>query len=147
MLALVRPDSWDLPLFLHVLGAIVLFGATATVAIVGFAGRGRPERAPLLSTVALRTFLFGIVPSFILMRVAAQWILGKEYPDGHEPGWVGVGFIVTEPGAVVLIVLGVLTWMWRRRGAAGRAAVFVPWLASIYVVALGVAWVAMSGKP
>ena len=39
MLAVIRPDSWNLPLFLHVLGATVLFGATATVAIVGFAGR------------------------------------------------------------------------------------------------------------
>lgn len=148
MLALIRPDSWNLPLFLHVLGATVVFGSTATIAIVGFASRRRAEHAPLLSRVALRTFLFGIVPGFILMRAAAQWIVGKEFPEGvHTPGWVDVGFLVTEPGAVLLIVLGILIWMWKRRGAGGRAAVFVPWLASVYVLALGVAWFAMSGKP
>ena len=38
MLALVRPGAWNLPLFLHVLGATLAFGSIATVAIVGFAG-------------------------------------------------------------------------------------------------------------
>ena len=38
-IALVRPDSWNLPLFLHVLGATLTFGTTATVAILAFAGR------------------------------------------------------------------------------------------------------------
>ena len=148
ILALIRPGSWNLPLFLHVLGATVLFGTTATVAILGFASRGREQYAPLLSRIALRTFLFGVVPSFILMRVCAQWIAGKEFPGNTKtPGWVDVGFIVTEPGALLLIVLGVLTWMWKRRGATGRSAMFVPWLASVYVIALGIAWVAMSGKP
>ena len=39
MLALIRPDSWNFPLFLHILGATVLFGTVATVAIAGFASR------------------------------------------------------------------------------------------------------------
>jgi hypothetical protein len=148
MLAIIRPDSWNLPLFLHVLGAIILFGSTATVAILGFASRGRAEHAALLSRAALRTFLFGIVPGFILMRAGAQWIADKEFPDGAKtPGWVDVGFLVSEPGAVLLIILGVLTWMWKRRGTGGRAARFVPLLASLYVIALGIAMFAMSGKP
>ena len=29
VVALIRPDSWNFPLFLHVLGAMVLFGAVA----------------------------------------------------------------------------------------------------------------------
>jgi hypothetical protein len=148
MLGVIRPDSWNLPLFVHVFGAIFLFGSTATVAILGFASQGRTEHAALLSRLALRTFLFGIVPGFILMRAGAQWIVDKEFPDGAKtPGWVDVGFLVSEPGAVLLIVLGVLTWMWKRSGAGGRAARFVPLLAAFYVVALGVAWFAMSGKP
>jgi len=32
MLALIRPDSWNFPLFLHILGATLLFGTVATVA-------------------------------------------------------------------------------------------------------------------
>jgi uncharacterized membrane protein len=67
MLAVIRPDSWNLPLFLHVLGATVLFGATATVAIVGFAGRARTQHAAMLARVGFRTFLVGIVPGWILM--------------------------------------------------------------------------------
>jgi hypothetical protein len=147
-LALIRPDSWNLPLFLHVLGAIVLFGSTATVAIVGFASRRDSEHAALLSRVGLWTFLAGIVPGWILMRAGAQWIVGKEFPNGADtPGWVNVGFIVSEPGAALLIVLGIFAWLWKRRGGTGAPALVVPSLATVYVLALGVAWFAMSGKP
>lgn len=146
VVAAIRPDSWNLPLFLHVLGATLLFGATATVAVAGFAARSRPNHAPLLSRVALRTFLLGIIPTWILMRVTAQWVLGKEDYD-KDPGWVGVGFIVSEGGGVFLLVLGILAWVAARRNGAGKAALAVPVLASIVLIALGVAWFAMSAKP
>lgn len=41
MLAVVRPDSWNLPLFLHVLGAMVLVGTLATAAVALLASSGR----------------------------------------------------------------------------------------------------------
>jgi len=148
MLAAIRPDSFNLPLFLHVLGAMLTFGTTATVAIVGFAGtKADPERSLWLRGLAFKIAFFVLVPAFIVMRAAAQWILDKEYPGGHdEPGWVGVGFIVTEPGALLIIVLLVLAFLASRRPTF-RAAAAVPWLATIYLVALGVAWFAMTGKP
>jgi uncharacterized membrane protein HdeD (DUF308 family) len=40
----------------------------------------------------------------------------------------------------------ILGWLSRRRSES-RAAAVVPWLATIYLVALGVAWFAMSAKP
>jgi hypothetical protein len=43
-------------------------------------------------------------------------------------------------------VLLVLAFVASRRPTF-RAAVAVPWLATIYLVALGVAWFAMTGKP
>jgi hypothetical protein len=148
MLAVIRPDSWNLPLFLHVLGAITLFGSTATIAIAGFAGSHRTEHARLLSRLVLRTWLLVVVPSWILMRVAAEWILGKEYPDGAKtPGWVDVGFTVSEGGAILLLVLGILAWLSARREGAGRVGAAVPWFAALYVFALGIAMFAMSGKP
>jgi hypothetical protein len=148
MLAVIRPDAWNPPLFLHVFGAIVLFGATATVAIAGFASRSRAEHAALLARVALWTFLLGIVPSWILMRAGAQWILNKEFPHGAAtPGWVSVGFAVSEGGGILLLVIGILTWLWKRRGGTGSLGLVVPVLASVCLVALGVAWFAMSGKP
>jgi uncharacterized membrane protein len=142
MLALIRPDNWNLPLFLHILGATVLFGTTATVAIAGFATRTHSQHAPLLARVAQRTFMLGIIPAYILMRVGAQWIDGKEFPNGNEPGWVGVGFLVSDAGALLLLIVAILLAVRRQ-----RVLLAVPVLTAIYVVALGVAWVSMSGKP
>jgi hypothetical protein len=150
MVAVVRPDSWNFPLFLHVLGAILTAGGTAAVIVVGFGALARrpgaPEQAQLLLRIAFRTLLFVVIPSFILMRVAAQWIQSKEYPD-EAPNWVGVGFFVTEPGLLVLIPLIVVAGIAVRRRSVGRLATAVPVLASIYLAALAVAWWAMSAKP
>jgi uncharacterized membrane protein len=142
MLALIRPDSWNFPLFLHIFGATVLFGTVATVAIAGFASRSHAGYQQLLARVAQRTFLLGIVPAYVLMRVGAQWIDSKEFPNGDEPGWVGVGFIVSDVGVVLLLIVGILLAVRRQ-----RVLLAVPILTAIYVVALGVAWVSMSGKP
>jgi hypothetical protein len=144
-----RPDSWDLPLFLHVLGSTLTFGTTATVAILGFAGvkAADTERSLWLRRLAFRVAFGVLVPAFILMRGAGQWIVGKEFPGSAKtPGWVDVGFIVTEPGALLIIVMLVLAFLSSRRPTF-RAAAAVPWLASIYLVALGIAWFAMTGKP
>jgi hypothetical protein len=146
IVAAIRPDSWNLPLFLHVFGATALFGTTVAIAIVGFASRARSDHAPVLSRLLLRIFLFGVVPAWILMRVAAQWIDGKEFPK-HEPGWVGAGYIVSEGGGVFLLVVGILAWISTRRDGRGKAALAVPVIASVLLVALGVAWFAMSAKP
>ncbi len=145
MLAALRPDSFDLPLFLHVVGATVLFGATATIAIAGYASRRSPGNSALLARVVVGTWLLGILPAFILMRAGAALIVDKEFPDGADtPGWVGVGFIVSEPGALLLIIVGILAWISIRKG---RVVLAVPILASIYLLALAVAWFAMTGKP
>ena len=146
MPGVIRPESWNLPLFLHVLGAILLFGTTATIAILGFAGHARTQHAAMLARIGLKTFLLGVIPGWILMRTGAAWIVDKEFPD-KTPGWVDLGFVVSEPGALVLIVVGVLAWAATRRQGAGRVALVVPVLATIYLVALGIAWWAMSAKP
>jgi len=146
MLALIRPDSWNFPLFLHVLGAIVLAGSIGAVTVLAVAARKRSENAALLSRVAFRTLIFVVLPSWIVMRVGAQLIADKEFPD-KTPGWVDVGFVVSEPGLVLLIALGALAWVSARRGGVGRASMAVTILAPIYLAALAVAWWAMSAKP
>jgi hypothetical protein len=65
MIAVVRPDSWGFPLFLHVFGAMVLFGAllaTVTVSVVGL-------RVPVLARSAFWALLAGAVPAWVLMRI------------------------------------------------------------------------------
>ena len=148
MLAAIRPDAWNLPLFLHVLGATVTFGATAAVALLGFAARRQdPVRSQWLRRLAFRTGLFVLVPAFVVMRVGAQLIANKEYPGSAKtPGWLDVGFIVTEPGAILILITLILAWLSARR-ASTRLAAVDPSLATVYVVALGVAWFAMSAKP
>jgi len=142
MLALIRPDAWNLPLFLHVLGANVLFGTVGVVAVAGFAIRRSTNHQLLLARVAQRTYMLGVIPAYILMRVGAQWIDSKEFPNGNEPGWVGVGFLVSDAGAILLIIVGILLAVRRQ-----RILLAVPLLTGLYVIALGVAWVSMSGKP
>jgi hypothetical protein len=147
-LGIQQPPSGNFDLFLHVLGATATFGATLAVAILGFAAlRAAPERAQWLRRLTFRVGLFALVPAFIVMRVGAQLIANDEYPgDAKTPGWLDVGFIVTEPGAILVLVVLILAYLAGRR-AQTRLATVVPWLATVYVVALGVAWFAMSAKP
>lgn len=144
-LALVRPGSWDFPLFLHVLGAVVLFGGAASVATLATAslGGGRTQ-APLLRQVAFVTMLAVVWPAWVVMRIGAQWILTKEGLDKDTPGWVGAGMAVSDAGIIVLLLLTFLAWLVRRRPRAGP---ILAGLAILYVLALGVAWFAMTAKP
>jgi hypothetical protein len=121
-----------------------------TAAILGIAAvRGR-DLAPLFSRLAFRVMLLGVVPAWILARVAGQWILNREkdqIPGLDNKGWVGVGFIVTDFGLVVIVALLVLGYLSARRDGRGRLAIAFAALAPVYLVALAVAWFAMSGKP
>jgi hypothetical protein len=108
MLATLRPDSVDFPLLLHVLGAMLLVGAIATVTLLVLASWRRiPEQSALLRRLAFGTMLVVAWPSYILMRLAAQWVLSKEPTvEDADPGWLGVGFIVADAGVLVLVAGG-----------------------------------------
>ena len=150
MIAVLRPDSWDLPLFLHVFGATALFGTTLTAAILGIAALRQRELAPLFSRLAFRTTAFGIVPAWLLARAAGQWILDREQdqiPGLDDKGWIGVGFAVTDAGLVVIVALLVVGYLSARRAGRGRLTTAFAVLAPIYLAALAIAWFAMSAKP
>ena len=141
----VRPTSFDFPLFLHVFGAMVLFGAVLTALIAAIAAGRNPESATLRRAVFL-SLLVVAVPAYIAMRGGAQWIYSKEgFTGHHDPSWVGVGFIIADGGLLLLLIMiGVTIW-WRRSAkvVAGR---IVTGLSSLYLVLLAIAWLAMSGK-
>ena len=132
------------PLFLHVLGATLLFGTLLAVTTLGFASIRIVEHGPLLRRLAFTVMLAGVWPSYILMRVGAQWVLSHEGLDDDPPGWVGVGFLVSDAGILVLLVLTLLGWLGLRRPRLGM---WFAGLAAIYLLALGVAVFAMSAKP
>ena len=86
MLAVVRPDSVTSPLLLHVLGAMLLVGCLFTVAFATVLGRRSPEPRRGWRGFGLKTLLLGVLPSYVLMRIGAQWMGGTELPGrlrGH----------------------------------------------------------------
>jgi len=142
MLAILRPDSWNFPLFLHVLGATLVTGATAAA----FVGAMASRRWPWLRVVVSRTLLLAVFPAWLLMRLAGQWIDSKENIPGN-PGWLGVGFIVGDGGFVLVLVAMILGAVGVRRPQRNWPIRTVAVLTGIYFVALVVAMVAMTGKP
>lgn len=148
MLAAVRPDSWNFPLFLHVLGAMVLVGATLTSASALALARGS---GPLLR-FGYWTLLAVGLPAYIAMRLGAQWIYSKEGLDDApiDFTWAAIGFIVADAGLVVLLVALALGGVGVRRLRSGGGAgllkgtmILTLVLLAAYVVAI---W-AMAAKP
>ena len=140
VLAAIRPDDWNVALFVHILGAMVLVGALGLV-VVALAGRDM--------RLGFRALLLGVLPGWVVMRVGAQWIASKEGLDeGDVPNWVDIGFIVSDPMLLFIIIATVCSGIAvrrRRTGGGLRGTALV--LTSIVLVAAFVAVWAMSTKP
>jgi hypothetical protein len=142
MVAIIRPDAWNFPLFLHVLGATALTGATAAA----FVGSVSERHWPWLRTLVARMLVVVVFPAWLLMRLAGQWIDSKEDIPG-DPGWLGVGFLVGDAGFVLLILAMIFGAVAVRRPQRNWPIRAVAIITGIYFVALIVAMVAMTGKP
>lgn len=147
VLADIRPDSWNLPLFLHVLGAMLLVGSVlaAVGALLTPHGGGDPVG---LRRFGFRTLLVAGVPSYVLMRIGAEWLYSKEFGEAadDDPAWIGIGYVTADLGALVLLIAlacaGVASW--KSKDRLGRVAGILVALALLgWLVAV---W-AMSAKP
>ena len=146
MLAAIRPDSVNLPLFLHVLGAMLLVGFLFAVAFATILGRS-PDRAVGMARFGLKTLLLGVLPSYILMRVGAQWMEAElDYPDDFDPAWIGIGYITADIGALLILISAILAGVGLRRGNV-RLARIVGVVSIILLAAFLVAVWAMTAKP
>ena len=142
LLAYGRP-FW--PLFLHVLGAMTLFGAILAAVILSGAAWRAPDRA-FLRTAIFWALISGI-PDYIVLRGAAQWIVlegrlqrrQRPHLDRHRVRRLRR----RPPAAAGRDRLRLLVAARRREPLAGR---IVAGLSSLYLVLLAVAWLAMSGK-
>ena len=115
-LAAIRADEINGWLLIHVFGAMLLVGSLVLAMTALFlAWRDGSEASARL---AYRSLLIGVIPSWIVMRVSAQFLLDKEGLEEAELAWIEIGFITTEPGLLLLIIATVV-------GAAVGA-----WLAS-----------------
>jgi formate hydrogenlyase subunit 3/multisubunit Na+/H+ antiporter MnhD subunit len=150
VLAIVRPDEQNFPLFLHVLGAMVLVGGLLTGASVLAYARGDAR----LLRLGYWSLLAVSLPGWVLMRIGAQWIYTEEgwddIPEGAEPGWLGIGFVIADIGGLILLVSLVVggVGVYRlREGKGARLLKATLVLSLVLLAAYVVAVWAMAGKP
>jgi len=149
VLAIIRPDSWEFPLFLHVLGAMVLVGGLLTGASSLAFARGDVKYLRL----GYWSLLAVSLPGWILMRAGGEWIASREgwtKSGVPSPTWLDIGFLLADAGGLILLVSLVLGGFGVYRLRQGKGAgllkatlVLAVILLAAYVVAV---W-AMSGKP
>ena len=146
LIAAVRPDDWNFPLFLHVLGAMILVGATLTCASALALARGEVK----LLRLGYFTLLAVGLPSYVLMWGAAHWIYSKEGLDDVpiDFTWVTIGFVVAEGGALVFIAALITGGIGIRRLPSGghRLLEATLVLSLLLLAAFVVAVWAMAGK-
>ncbi len=149
-LAVLRPEEWEWPLFLHLVGATLLVGglAAALAATAAAWRQTAAERVAVLDTAALRTLLLAAWPGLVLTFIGGVWAESREDVD---EGWVGVGHVVTEGGALVVLAITLLVWRGSRRARSGDAAPLSGRIAvvvtALYLAALVATIWAMTTKP
>jgi hypothetical protein len=121
VVAAIRPDSWDFPLLLHVLGAMLLVGALVlTASALIFAWRNGNAA---LVRLGFRSLLIGVLPAWIVMRVSAEWVADKEglNEEGVDLAWIDIGYMTADTGLLLIIVATVLGGLAARRAAGAEA--------------------------
>jgi hypothetical protein len=148
VLAISRPTDWNFPLFVHVLGAMVLVGGLLTATSTLAFARGDTRFLRL----GYWTLLAVALPGLIVMRVGAEWIYRKEGWDDvdDEPAWIAIGGVTADIGGLVFLVSLILGGIGVYRLREGRGS---GWLKATLVISLillaayVVATWAMAGKP
>jgi hypothetical protein len=145
LVATIRPDDWNLALFVHVLAAFVMVGALVTAAAYLFAARR--DGSLELTRAGFRTLLIAALPAFVISRIAAQWLLSEEGLEDTELAWIDIGFISTDVGALALIVATVVAGLAVRRSDGVRGVSVAAWLVALLIVVYAVVIWTMATKP
>jgi hypothetical protein len=147
ILAIPRPDSWDFPLFVHVLGAMILVGGlvSATSALAFARGDVRLLRLGYWSLLAVS------LPGYVIMRIGAQWVASKGWDDvDPAPTWLDIGYIVADAGALLLIIALIVGGIGMRqlRQGKGQGLLKASLIIAVLILAAAVVAIwAMAGKP
>jgi hypothetical protein len=146
----------EFPLLLHVLGASILVGGLVTALacqVVGWA-RDSAGGALQLARIGFFALLCVVVPGWFLMRIGAQWIWSEEGWDDvdSEPAWLGIGWITSDSGGLLILAATILAGLGARRlrlsGATASTLVRVATVLTAVALILYVVTVwAMSAKP
>lgn len=149
---LIRPDTWNLPLSVHVAGAMLVMAAlVVTVAALVLAWRADGDERAAITRFGFRTLLYAGIPAYLVMRIGAEWIVSREdIPQNNAPGWVGIGYGTADLGGILILLATILTGFGVRRlrgGGGGGLAKTGTVLASLVVVLYVIAIWAMTTKP
>lgn len=149
--ALIRPGSWNLPLYFHIGGAMLL---VASLVVALYSIRIARERGDQpAAQFAFRVLLRATLPAFIVMRVAAEIMVSKEHLQNSNAAWLGVGFGASDFGLLLLLVGLLMTGLMARRTKNGESVAGAPQLTiaagltGLLVVGYIVAIWAMTTKP
>ena len=150
LIAFIRTSDWETPLFLHVLGAMLLVGGMFVVtASLVTAWRAEENTAVALTRLAYRVLFIVVLPAYIAMRIGAQWVL-EESPFNDDANWVGIGYLAADILGVLLLAALVLAGLGLRRGinAAGTRSAQVVTVVTLVLLAAYVFTIwAMTTKP
>lgn len=148
---LIRPDSWNLPLLLHVGGAMALVASVTVAAVALIQGwRTSDPSSASLKRFGARTLLYAAIPSFFVMRIAAEWILSREHLENSNAAWIGDGFLAADAGGLVLLIATIIANVAVRRHPESGLGTLAKVAASLSVVLIALyvfALWAMTTKP
>jgi hypothetical protein len=147
----IRPDSWNLPLLLHVGGAMALVASVTVAAVALIQGwRTSDPSAASLKRFGARTLLYAAIPSYFVMRIAAEWIASREHLENSDAAWLGDGFIAADGGGILLLIATIVANLAVRRApdsGLGKLAKVGAALSLILVALYVFAVWAMTTKP
>jgi hypothetical protein len=149
---LIRPDSWNFPLFVHIAGAMMVTASlVVAVSSLALAWRAAGEERAAITRFGFRTLLYAGIPAYLVMRIGAEWIVSREnIPQDNAPGWVGIGYGTADLGGILILIATLLTGFGVRRlrgGGGGGLAKTGTVLASLVIVLYVIAIWAMTAKP
>jgi hypothetical protein len=138
----------ELALFTHVLGAMILVGGLLSGATLLAFARGDAG----LLRLGYWTLLAVALPGYVVMRAGAHWVYSEAGWDDvdEEPAWLGVGWIVADLGALLMLVTLVAggIGVYRLRDGKGQGLLKAAMAISLLILAAALVAVwAMSGKP
>jgi hypothetical protein len=146
-LAAIRPGEWNLPLFVHITGAMLLVAALVVVATAMGAAVRRHDGTLKLARVAYRALLLASCQRTSSCGSARSGS-SRRRASATRRGW-GVGYTTADGGLLLVIIAAVLAWRATRRGddAPGGAGSAVVVLSGVLLLAYMVAIWAMTTKP
>ena len=142
MISVLGASRPEFPLFLHILGAMILVGAV-TAALVAQLSAVGPTDGDRLRRFSFRTLLLAALPAYIVMRIGAEWMYSKEFGDSKadDPTW-----ITADIGALLLLLALVTAGIasWKSKDGLGKVSAVI---AAIALAGWIVTIWAMGAKP